>query len=244
MSIWQHQEVVKFACGRSKHPGEFLELIYSRLTSHLKDNWKDDIFPDFLQSLGSELSETMTFDVFHNRYFNYTTISDPNVYIASQFYRFDVNCPEKEAVNFQMDDSTLSPPEAYCSISASSKDVLNNILKILQEIQRHVKITVTSFHVSDMPTNTDTHPTELATKDGESTKLLKDTLKLGPSTLSLHINDCYLTQSAFKYIAQELRGCISLRRLCLIDVRQMIPLTLEKISSNDDIIDEFILRTF
>ena len=205
-SIWQHQEVIKFACGLSKQPGQFLEVIYSRLTSHLKDNWTDNIFPNFLQSLGRELSETMKFDVFHNRYFNYTTNSDPNVYMVTRFYRFDVNCPEKEAVTFQVDESTLNLPGVYCSISALCKDALNNILKILQGIQRHVKITVTSFHVSDMPTNINTHPMELATNDGDSTKLLKGTLKLGPSTLWFHINDCYLTQSAFKYIVQELRG--------------------------------------
>ena len=223
----QYQEVIKFACNLTGQSDLFLDIIYSRLIVYLNTTRLYQNYRHFLQSLGKELSEKMKFDMFHNKYFNHTTTEDPRVHIPSRFYRFDNNTPEHEAVCFEEEGSvTFHPFEAHCSISVSSKSLLTKVLKVLQKIQTRIRVVVTSFDMLDESLLQGRNAINAADSDIEETKLLKNTLKLSPSAVFFHLNECCLSQPAYKYIAQQLNGCQNLQSLCLDGIRQMTPVNL------------------
>ena len=226
MSIWKYQEVVEFACGISKQPVILLEVIYNGLITHLNNGHLDQ-WANFLQSLRRELPKIMEFDVFHNQYFNYSTTDDPTIYVPNRFYKFDDKAPEIEAISIVETDSAVhSSIEAHCSISVSTKALLTKVLKVLQKIQERMKVVITSFIMWDEPFIFGQTAVNAADGDEETTKLLKTTLKLGPSTVLFHLSDCYLSQSAYKYIAQQLHDCRQMQSLCLRGIWQMVPVNL------------------
>ena len=221
-----HHEVVWFACSLSPQPEIFLEIIYARLTVFMKLFPTDKLYPFFLLVLGRELSKLLKFDVFHNKYFNHATSDNPIVYVPSQFYVFDSKTPEKEAISFHKDEYEVHNfVDAQCCLHATSKASLNNILKVLLELQKRVKVITACLIMEEAALNTESQSMNSIETDRE-TKLLKRAIKLSPDTLTFCIKNCYLSQSAFKYIVQQLHGCNQLESLSLVGIRQMIPANL------------------
>ena len=185
----------------------------------------DKLYLFILLGLERELSYQMQFDVFRNKYFNHTTTDNPIVCVPSQFYVFDSKTPEREAVTFLKDESEVHNfVEAQCCLCATSKDSLNNILEVLQELQKHVKV-ITTCLIIEESASVETQTMNTTEIDREIT-LLKRAIKLSPETLTFCIKNCYLSQSAFKYIVQQLHGCYQLESLSLVSIRQMIPVNL------------------
>ena len=226
-SIAAHHNVFWFACSLFPQPEIFLEVIYAGLMAFLKLFPTDKLDPSLLRQLQRELSDLSQFelfDVFHNKYFNHTTTDNPKVYVPSQFYVFDSNTPEREAITFHVDESKVdSVAEAQCCLHATSKDSLNNILKVLLKLQKHVKVITTCLIVKEATSETQSMK---CTETDRETKLLKRAIKLSHDTLTFCMKNCYLSQSVFKYIVKQLHSCNQLESLSLVGIQQMIPANL------------------
>ena len=221
-SIVIHNGVVWFACSLSPQPEIFLEVLYGRLIAFLKLSPMDKLYLSCLWPLERELSELMQFDVFHNKYFNQTTADNPIVCVPSQCYVFDSDTPKREAITFHKDESKVHNfAEAQCCLFANNKESLYNILKVIQELRKSVKAIITWLIIDEAAEKMETQHMNHTDTDGKTT-LLKRAIKLSQHTLTFCIKNCYLSQSAFKYIVQQLHGCYQLESLSLVGIRQMI----------------------
>ena len=219
--VLKYQEVLKFALGLSKQPLDLIEFIYGKLVIYLRCGVFSGRDVVFLNSLGKELSTELSFNLFRNKYINYITKDNPEVYIPSKLYILDNNTPSFEAVAFPTEHSVERPMKAECSVFVSSH-LLQNVLSILGKIQEWLIVSASMFCVFEESTSTTAQITSLQIRETQ-TALLKRTLRLNENTSALIISDYNLSQPAFSHIAAQLRDCISLQLLAFIDMQQYLP---------------------
>ena len=216
-----NKEVIKFAAYLSLVRPVLLELIFRRLTAYLKSNFFDEYSLDFLRSLEKELKHKEPLNVFNNKYLSYTTRGNPECYIPSRFYKFDKDVADSNAVRYNITCSDIrNLPDAECALHVPS-NALQNSLEILREIQKRIRVVVSSFTVLEDHLFPNYAIGGLAELDENTTKVMKS-----KTTVIFGIRRLPLSQPAFSYIAQQLRDCVKMDILCLIDVQQNIPVKL------------------
>ena len=187
--------------------------------------------------LRNELKADSQFDVFHNRYFNFTTRHSPKVFIPTRLYRFDDNTPDIKDVTFQFAQSDLVNASAAESlIVVTNTFTLINTLSILQDIQKHQDVYVSSVSLLMSSANADQD--QHVDQNKVTTALSERALKFNHRTSSVVVNDANLPREACSHIVQQLQGCTQMTVLGLINVQQIRPLKLnEAISSTLRIIN-------
>ena len=160
--------------------------------------------------LRNELKADSQFDVFHNRYFNFTTRHSPKVFIPTRLYRFDDNTPDIKDVTYQLAQSNLVNATAADSLIVVTNTVtLINTLGILRDIQKHQEVYVSSVSLLMSSANTDQGKDE----NKVTTALSERALKLNQRTSSVYIDGANLSQEACSHIVQQLQGCTQLTAL-------------------------------
>ena len=224
----KNPQVIRFTVTLSGYSRLFPELIYSRITSFLISSDFHDFCTAFLASLGQELPSELQFDIFHNKYFNYTKQNDFQIVIPSRFYKFDDKTPEVDTVAFEPDPVSLeSFPQADCIINTSSSRQLTNVLKLIQKIQRCMHLFTSSFVISGKPTGPGVRFDGFMNRDILTT-LIRNTVRFHENTKRVAVAFCYLSQPAFHHIVRQLRQCHQMEDLRLCFIEQMIPLDLGK----------------
>ena len=221
--IVHYAEVIKFAFGLSDQPSALTGVVFDNLLSLLKVNW--GFSAGFLLSLAKELKEGCTFDVFHNKYFNYPSKGGPIVHIPSRFYRFDDDVPDFEAITIRLSKSSLIDAlTAEYLVKVTTKVSLLNTLRILQYVQKHQQISVSSFRISDVSSKA--NDAENDEENAEISRLLIHSFKLSNETSSISIEDGHLTKEAYSHIVNQLHCCSQLQVLRLRYIGQELPLEL------------------
>ena len=224
-SIDEHKEVIKFAIRLSGESSKLLEVIYERLAIASRIEFFINTSEDFLKSLGKELPEHNALDTFHNRYFNFATEDNPILHIPSKYYvfkSFNHKIPDSGDIDYQINDSGDYSP-AECFFEVQDNNTMGNVLEILQRIPQEIK--VTKLMVQGLYLNPERRfPSDRYTCD-DLGKSIKRTLKFSRNMGSFMIWDCYLSDSVFEHISQQLHGCDQLEYLTLIGTNQHIPLS-------------------
>ena len=215
-----------FAVFLSTAPQTLIEFVFTRLTPYLRYNYFDIDNIEFLKSLEAELKSKQQVKIFNNKYFNYTTKENPVCFIPSRFYMFDQHVANSKAVRYIVTRAALKKsPVAECTIHVPPH-ALVNALKVLQDIQKRIRVVISSFAVlGDFSTANEPFGGFTA-HNKFITKLFKSTLTLDEHMNVFGIKGFRLPQPAFSYIAQQLSRCTNIELLCLCDVQQNIPMKL------------------
>ena len=228
-SIRRHENVIIFAFGLSDQPQPLIQLLYERLTCHLKEGNDFGDTENFLMWLQREIKQDTGLDFIHDQYFNYTTMNDPRLFLRSTFYLFDNQTPDSRAIVKLNEGSTSqSSTPAECTIKVEFPSFFLNSLKILQDIQSEHKIMVSALCLMWPESHLEPHQILSKTEKDDTAVLMKSTLKLHRDLKVFDITGCHVTQPSFKHLAKQLCHCQEISTLHLRDVQDYIPILLGK----------------
>ena len=201
-----HQEVIVFAFGLTVNFDELLEFLFEKLTVELKKVSRDTGHcEDLLKSIEREIQGKVSIDMLHNEYLNFTNYDNPTIHIPSRFYDLTRLSADPTVTYVVNDEADCSPAE--CVFSAYERKQLYTGLKILENIQKHQQVLISSFGLFSLNLYT------TSISHAELMTLITKTVKFSRNLESCRITYSTLSQGCDKFIAEQLNGCVKLRIL-------------------------------
>ena len=196
-----------------------LQLLFETLTVVLHNERLNSDYMRFLEAIGKELPDEISFDMLHNKYFNYISQDHPTTFSPSRFYEFRSLNPITNSDDIIKQISKAdwqNVKAAECAMSIGDVASALATLRILQKILEH-QVVLTVYFVDKASRNYDYHEMH------EITELMLRCFRLSKHARVMALGHYQMLLPAFTHVIQELNGCDRLRYLCLFRNTALIP---------------------
>ena len=186
-----------------------LQLLFETLTVVLHECLNSDYIP-FLEAIGKELPDEISFDMLHNKYFNYISQDHPTTFSPSRFYEFRSLNPITNSDDIIKQISKAdwqNVKAAECAMSIGDVASALATLRILQKILEYQVVLIVYFYMDNASPNYDYHEMH------EITELMLRCFRLSKHTRVMALGYYQMLLPAFTHVIQELKGCDRLRYL-------------------------------